>query len=119
MGGRTTYQAEPCPVGTKQSDLAGGSISVVSPPSPREQLARIQALGRPTDERSGPAMAFIETETQAAERAECQRLRNAIDQVDAQGRQRNTAQSVEWLRERRREYVKRANELDCSRMSGR
>lgn len=114
-GGRTAYQATPCPGAAKQSELGRGTMSIVTGPSASEQLARIQALRGPTNappSRGSVAMIGMPGTTSDLEER-CAALHREVKWIDAMGRRPNTSQSMEWLRERRRAVKDEMWQLKC------
>ena len=109
QGGRITYQASPCAVGTTQKAVTGGTFNVVRPPPVPAIVAR------PEPERLKSSIGHIGNEASrgAGNEARCNELERAIARVDATARRGGSAQWQERLREQRRAYQDRMWALKC------
>lgn len=106
------YQAEPCPSGTKQAAVSGGTMSVVSPPpvavmqysppSPRDEGKSVGLIARTPAKASGNESA-------------CEQHEESIKQIDAAGRIGGTSWKMERLREQRRYHTDAMWRLGCGR----
>ena len=107
-GGKTVYQGEPCGRGQKQTEVAGGTVSVVAAVGPasgtREGTATDPApeTGTSFGRIAAPKFDLVDHER-------CAVLRSEIQRVDALARHRST----ERLRERRRGLVREMDDLQC------
>jgi hypothetical protein len=117
QGGRVTYQAEPCAHGMIQSEVDKGSVSVVDGSRvAKSQLARVQAMRQEVAGRQEAAFGEIGAAQPEASDYRCHYLHEALENVDARGRRRNTSATLEWLRKERRELVEAMHELKCPRI---
>lgn len=106
------YQAEPCPSGTRQAAVAGGTMSIVSPPpvvvmqysppSPRNEGKSVGLIARTPVKASGKESA-------------CKQHEESIKQIDAAGRIGGTSWKMERLREQRRYHTDAMWRLGCWR----
>lgn len=107
------YQAEPCPSGTKQAAVTGGTMSVVSPPPART----IQYSPPPPPRYEGGAVGLI-ARTPAkpsGNESACKQHEQSIKQIDAAGRAGGSSDTMERLRERRRYHKDAMWRLGCGR----
>lgn len=80
--GGTQYQSEPCQAGTKQAEVTGGTLSVVSPP-PSQRIAAPTSTRR----EGGWVGLIARTPLQEADnKRECEAHEAAIKKIDAAGR---------------------------------
>lgn len=106
------YQAEPCPGGTKQAAVAGGTVSVVSPPPmPAAQYAP------PTRQSSTKPVGLIERTPPDSKgnEYECEQFDKQIKRIDAEGRRGGSSWRMEQLREDRRKTKDAMWRLGCGR----
>ncbi|ENO82822.1 hypothetical protein B447_02356 [Thauera sp. 27] len=106
------YQAEPCPGGTKQAAVEGGTMSVVSPPpvvvtqssppSPRDEGKSVGLITRTPAKASG-------------KESTCEQHEQSIKQIDTAGRIGGTSWKMERLREQRRYHTDAMWRLGCGR----
>lgn len=106
--GTVTYQSTPCPSGARQTPVARGTLSIVSPPP-------VPKFTAPTDEPQGGTVGFIaRTPSLGEENApRCRLLEKEIRRIDASARSGMSAQTQEWLRVRRREVNDEMWRLKC------
>jgi hypothetical protein len=106
------YQSAPCSSGTKQTEMAGGTFNVVSPPPvPRTQYA---PPSPGNDGKSVGRIARTPPEETGNEEA-CEYHARAIERIDAAGRIGGTSWEMERLRERRRHHKDEMWNLGCGR----
>jgi hypothetical protein len=106
------YQAEPCPDGTKQAAVAGGSVSVVSPPP-----VSVAQHTPPTRQSGTRPVGLIERTPPDSKGNEyqCEQLEKQIKRIDAEGRRGGTSWRMEQLREDRRRVKDAMWRLGCGR----
>lgn len=104
----TLYQAEPCPSGTRQSEMSRGTLSVVAPPPVVTTTRPSPANSARTSAPSAPAGSAA----QLNERL-CEDHKAAIRDIDARGRDGGSGRRMERLREARRYHVDRLWVLKC------
>ena len=106
------YQAEPCPSGTKQSAVAGGTMSVVSPPP-----VVVMQNSSPHPRNEGKSVGLIaRTPVKASGReSACEQHEESIKQIDAAGRIGGMSWKMERLREQRRYHTDAMWRLGCGR----
>lgn len=104
----TRYQAEPCPSGTRQSEMSRGTLSVVAPPP-------VATTQRPSPESVTRPIAPNTTARPAAQRNErrCEMHKTAIRDIDAKARAGGSGRKMERLREARRNHVEQLWALKC------
>jgi hypothetical protein len=104
----TLYQAEPCPRGTRQSEMSRGTLSVVAPPP-------VATTARPSPANSARTSAPSAPARPAAQNNErlCDEHKAAIRDIDARGRVGGTGRRMERLREARRYHVEQLWVLKC------
>lgn len=106
------YQAEPCPGGTKQAAVSGGTVSVVSPPP--VSVAQYTPPSRQSSTR--PVGLIKRTPPDSKENEyECEELEKQIKRIDAEGRRGGTSWRMEQLREDRRKIKDAMWRLGCGR----
>ena len=91
---RRPHQAEPCPGGTKQTAVAGGTVSVVSPPPcPWRSTRHRPANPAPSQ------LALIERTPPDAKgnEYECEQFDKQIKRIDAEGRRGGSSWRMEQL----------------------
>lgn len=105
--GRTTYQSEPCGAGATQTEIGGGTVSVV----PAFSAAPTHAPpGRAVGGARGGTVGLIQApKSDLIDHARCAQIRSEIERIDARARYRST----DRLRERRRELVEESDALHC------
>ena len=106
------YQAEPCPSGTKQSAVAGGTMSVVSPPP-----VVVMQNSSPHPRNEGESVGLIaRTPVKASGReSACEQHEESIKQIDAAGRIGGMSWKMERLREQRPYHTDAMWRLGCGR----
>ena len=106
------YQAEPCPDGTKQAAVAGGSVSVVSPPP-----VSVAQHTPPTRQSGTRPVGLIERTPPDSKGNEyqCEQLEKQIERIDAEGRRGGTSWRMEQLREDLRGVKDAMWRLGCGR----
>lgn len=106
------YQAEPCPSGTKQAAVAGGTVSVVSPPP-----VSVAQHAPPTRKSITRPVGLIERTPPDSKgnEYECEQLENQIKRIDAEGRRGGTSWRMDQLREDRRKLKDAMWRLGCGR----
>lgn len=106
------YQAEPCPGGTKQTAVAGGTVSVVSPPP-----VPVAQYAPPTRQSSTKPVGLIERTPPDAKgnEYECEQFDKQIKRIDAEGRRGGSSWRMEQLREDRRKAKDAMWRLGCGR----
>ena len=106
------YQAEPCPGGTKQAAVAGGTVSVVSPPP-----VSVAQYAPPTRQSSTRPVGLIERTPPDSKgnEYECEQLEKQIKRIDSEGRRGGTSWRMDQLREDRRKLKDAMWRLGCGR----
>lgn len=106
------YQAEPCPGGMKQAAVAGGTVSVVSPPP-----VSVAPYAAPTRQASPRSVGLIERTPpdSTGNEYECEQLEKQIKRIDAEGRRGGTSWRMDQLREDRRKLKDAMWRLGCGR----
>lgn len=107
------YQAEPCPTGTRQAAVAGGTMSIVSPPP----VPTVPYSPPATARNGGAGVGFIaRTPPEFSDDEEaCEDHERAIKRIDADGRVGGTSRKMERLREQRRYHKDEMWRLGCGR----
>lgn len=115
--GETAYSNEPCPrarvVDTRPAVTSYAAPPVqrrASAPAASESSAPVRAAAAPVE---SPTPVRAAEDAQAKRDARCKWLAAAIDNIDAQARQPQSAANQDWLRERRRKLVDEQYELKC------
>ena len=106
------YQAEPCPGGTKQTAVAGGTVSVVSPPP-----VPVAQYAPPTRQSSAKPVGLIERTPpdSTGNEYQCEQLEKRIKRIDTEGRRGGTSRRMEQLREDRRKVMNEMWRVGCGR----
>lgn len=106
------YQAEPCPGGTTQAAVAGGTVSVVSPPP-----VPVTQYAPPTRQASPRSVGLIERTPpdSTGNEYECEQLEKQIKRIDTEGRRGGTSWRMDQLREDRRKLKDAMWRLGCGR----
>lgn len=107
------YQAEPCPSGTKQATVAGGTMNVISPPP----VPTVRYSTPPAPRYEGKAVGLISSAPAepSGNEAACKHHERRIRKIDAEGRMGGGPQKMEWLREQRRYHTDEMWRLGCGR----
>ena len=107
------YQAEPCPSGTKQAAVAGGTMNVISPPP----TPTVRYSPPPAPRHEGKTVGLISSAPAelSGNEAACEHHERRIRKIDAEGRVGGSPQKMEWLRERRRYHTDEMWRLGCGR----
>lgn len=108
QGGKTVYQGEPCERGQKQTEVTGGTVSVVAAPETATQPDSATSNG-PMPERGTAFGRIAAPKFGLVDHERCAVLRSEIERIDARARHRST----ERLRERRRDLVREMDGLRC------
>jgi len=110
------YQAEPCPSGTKQAAVAGGTVSVVSPP-PVPVPVPVAQYAPPTRQSSAKPVGLIERTPpdSTGNEYQCEQLEKRIKRIDTEGRRGGTSRRMEQLREDRRKVMNEMWRVGCGR----
>jgi hypothetical protein len=106
------YQSEPCPSGTKQAAVAGGTMSVVSTPP-----VAVTQYSAPSTRDEGKSVGLIARTPAKASGNEsaCEQHEESIKQIDAASRIGGTSWKMERLREERRYRTDSMWRLGCGR----